>query len=161
MSIKQSRAHSDDESTADNAAKRLKQTPETEADATTTPEDLDTAPTETANDSNAVNYEAEVGIVRYRSPAITGFSAILKHLYSDFIVQEVSLDNQVVVLQQVGIPPHPDSTAKDNGAETAAKRAEPAPATVPAASSPTTAINNAPMSPPLDAVTATATIPAE
>ncbi|KAG0224344.1 multisubstrate pseudouridine synthase 7 [Actinomortierella wolfii] len=48
--------------------------------------------------------EEMVGITTYVDPTIPGFSAIIKQRYSDFIVNEVDLDNQVVHLTSYDLP---------------------------------------------------------
>ncbi|KAG0254418.1 multisubstrate pseudouridine synthase 7 [Actinomortierella ambigua] len=48
--------------------------------------------------------EEMVGITTYVDPTIPGFSAIIKQRYSDFIVNEVDLDNNVVHLTSYDLP---------------------------------------------------------
>jgi len=48
--------------------------------------------------------EAEVGIVAFANNA-PGFSAVLKHRFSDFLVTELSADGEPALLFQAGLPP--------------------------------------------------------
>ncbi|KAF9427759.1 multisubstrate pseudouridine synthase 7 [Podila epigama] len=51
-----------------------------------------------------------VGILTYVDPSIPGFSASIKQRYSDFIVNEVDLENETVVLKSFDLPvPDPES----------------------------------------------------
>jgi tRNA pseudouridine13 synthase len=45
--------------------------------------------------------ERELGILTYQSPALTGFTAVLKARYSDFVVHEVGIDGRIAKLESV------------------------------------------------------------
>ncbi|GAA5980746.1 hypothetical protein JCM10908_001762 [Rhodotorula pacifica] len=48
--------------------------------------------------------EEEVGITQYVSPDVQAFSGIIKHRFTDFLVNEVGLDGQVVRLKDIDGP---------------------------------------------------------
>jgi hypothetical protein len=84
--------------------------------------------------------EAEVGILAFANDA-PGFSAVLKHRFSDFVVAEVGSDGTVAQLFQAGLPPAASAAvARSDGGEPPAGgarwRTPPAPRAVPAAAPP-------------------------
>ena len=48
--------------------------------------------------------EADMGITKYVKENVGGFSAILKHLCSDFVVREIDLDGEVIKLTDLSLP---------------------------------------------------------
>ena len=59
------------------------------------------------NKENTINLEKfnktneeDVGITQYMSPEIPGFKCVLKHRYSDFIVNEIDIDGKVVWIKE-------------------------------------------------------------
>ena len=49
--------------------------------------------------------ESDVGITEFREPNLVGFDAILKHRFSDFNVNEIDLDGNIVRLTDLNISP--------------------------------------------------------
>jgi hypothetical protein len=49
--------------------------------------------------------ETDVGITEFREPDLVGFDAILKHRFSDFNVNEIDLDGNIVRLTDLNISP--------------------------------------------------------
>ena len=45
--------------------------------------------------------EEDVGITEYMSPENPGFKCVLKHRYSDFLVNEIGLDGKVVWIKEM------------------------------------------------------------
>jgi hypothetical protein len=48
--------------------------------------------------------ESDVGITEFRNPGFAGFDAILKHRFSDFNVNEIDLDGNIVRLTNLEVP---------------------------------------------------------
>lgn len=61
--------------------------------------------------------EPRVGITEYISPDLAGFRGILKQRYSDFMVNEIGLDGQVVHLTDTGAPGAQDRRRERREAE--------------------------------------------
>ena len=49
--------------------------------------------------------EEDVGITEYMSPENPGFKCVLKHRYSDFLVNEIGLDGKVVWIKESDTTP--------------------------------------------------------
>ena len=61
--------------------------------------------------------EPDYGISEYMSSEINGFSGIMKHRFSDFIVHEIDKDGNEVKLTDLALPPKATITAPDTFAE--------------------------------------------
>ncbi|RDW38307.1 pseudouridine synthase [Yarrowia lipolytica] len=68
--------------------------------------------------------EPRVGITEYISPGLAGFRGILKQRYSDFMVNEIGLDGQVVHLTDTGAPGAQDRRRERREAERAEEEAK-------------------------------------
>lgn len=79
----------------------------------------------------ADEFEMSVGIRRYLNPDVAGFTGILKDRYSDFIVNEVTPQGEVVHLKDITSLPKEDepvkSEDKPEGEDTAAAAAPTSP----------------------------------
>jgi hypothetical protein len=56
--------------------------------------------------------EHNVGIVRYVDESIPGFSGLIKHRFTDFLVHEVDLDGNIVHLTDVSRPEEATAAAR-------------------------------------------------
>lgn len=69
---------------------------------------------EQEDEANAIedDFEISVGIRRYLNPDVAGFTGILKDRYSDFIVNEVTPQGEVVHLRDTTTLPKEDAPSK-------------------------------------------------
>ena len=56
--------------------------------------------------------EEDVGITEYMSPENPGFKCVLKHRYSDFLVNEIGLDGKVVWIKEATSAPQEEKNDK-------------------------------------------------
>jgi len=69
--------------------------------------------------------ESSVGIEEYANPALSGFHAIIKARFSDFVVREIDMQGNVVRLRDLGILAHLlQSRARPLGQEETTKDAD-------------------------------------
>jgi tRNA pseudouridine13 synthase len=95
----------------DNSASTLAATP--------TPQPAPIAPKVTSTPAIDTDLEREVraGITEYVCPDNLGFTGVLKQRYTDFLVNEIGLDGQVLHLRSMHVPKKEREKPKSNGAE--------------------------------------------
>ena len=65
-----------------------------------------------AKDSNYL-LETDLGITEFMTPETCGFTGILKHRYSDFVVHEIDINGKEVKLTDLSLPPKASSEVDD------------------------------------------------
>ena len=69
--------------------------------------------------------EEDVGITEYMSPDNPGFKCVLKHRYSDFLVNEIGLDGKVVWIKESdSLPIDKNEIVKKQNEELTEEKAE-------------------------------------
>lgn len=67
--------------------------------------------------------EIDVGITEYLYKDVEGFNGIIKQRYSDFIVNEITLDNEIVILKDKGFKQPEKKKQENDSSEKVDKRA--------------------------------------